>query len=113
MILVSSGAALGACLRYLLTTIIKTKWQTLFPWATFLINLSGAFFLGLLTGSQHINLFLGTGMLGGYTTFSTLNTEWLALYQSGFKQLALGYLIASYLLGCGLAFLGLVLGAMC
>ena len=52
-------------------------------------------------------------MLGGYTTFSTLNTEWLALYQSGFKQLAVGYLIASYLLGCGLAFLGLVLGAMC
>ena len=113
MMLVETGAALGACLRYLVTTLIKRHSHFNFPWATLLINLSGAFCLGFLTGSQVVNPFLGAGFMGGFTTFSTFNTEVFALGDGGLKTLAVLYLVISYLGGLALALAGLFLGKTC
>jgi CrcB protein len=85
MLLTSSGAPLGAVLRYLLTLAgKKMPWN--WPLTTLLINLTGAFMLGLAThylaSSSTLMTFLGAGFLGGYTTFSTYNVELLTLIHS-------------------------------
>jgi len=86
------GAGIGGGLRYVLGGWIAERWGASFPWHTFVINISGAFLLGalmvltvdrsLLPGSMR--LFLGVGILGGFTTFSTLSYESVALMESGF-----------------------------
>jgi CrcB protein len=77
-LLATLGGGIGACLRFIIDGLIMRKVQNGFPLGTFLINTSGSFLLGFLTGlaaSSVINsawLFvLGGGILGGYTTFST------------------------------------------
>ena len=87
------------------------------PWATFGINLSGALLLGTLlellaaTGPDRgwrrgVRLGVGTGLLGGYTTYSTFSVETLQLLHAGAWLLGLGYAISSVLLGLVAAFLG-------
>ena len=77
MIEVALGAGLGASVRYLMTQVLKSRTRV-FPWATFIINITGALLLAFLHSkitSSHILLLLGTGFLGGYTTFSTYQVE--------------------------------------
>ncbi|GHV97934.1 putative fluoride ion transporter CrcB 2 [Lactobacillus nasalidis] len=114
---VGFGASLGALARFGLTNYGKKHWmrQTAFPWPTLVINLSGAFLLGLvfaLNLPAFVYAFLGTGVLGGYTTFSTLNTEMLSLADSGKKRLLKRYLLASYLGGICLLTAGYYLGTV-
>jgi len=79
------------------------------PWATFAVNLAGAFLLGLAVGRPHgvtglprwRRSFLGTGLCGGLTTFSTLQLELLRMLDAGRDGLAAGYAAAS--LAAGLA----------
>jgi len=81
LLLVGGGASLGALSRYVISQLGR-MYHTQFPWPTFVINLSGAFLIGWLAGSQlsHLAaLLLMTGFCGGYTTFSTFNTELLIL----------------------------------
>lgn len=112
MLNVGIGSAIGAVLRYLLTQLWK-KQQRNWPLATLLINVSGAFLLGLLTGRLAANsstmLFLGTGILGGYTTFSTFNTEMVALIDEHRWGSFWLYLIASYGGGLVAAWIGMQL----
>jgi CrcB protein len=82
-------AALGAVCRYLLDQTIQHRHRSVFPWGTFVINISGALLLGLFTGlAEHHGLsssglaVLGTGFCGGFTTFSTWMWETLALGES-------------------------------
>lgn len=85
-----------------------------FPKATLLINLTGAFILGIFAGlhlNQPLYLFLGTGMMGGYTTFSTFNFELLTLYKEN-RRFFYWYFCLSYGFGLLLSFLGLWLGSM-
>ena len=110
MMLVGCGAMIGAVIRYWVTNIYK-RMQWDWPLATLLINLSGALLLGLLTNhfanSQMAINFWGVGVLGGYTTFSTFNTELLALIDEH-RWFIMGlYLLLSYGGGITLAFLGL------
>ncbi|AUJ29527.1 MAG: CrcB family protein [Liquorilactobacillus hordei] len=110
---VGLGAALGSILRYLVTTAIKKKSQTIWPTATLLINLSGSFLLGMLYGLATIKvayLIIGVGILGGFTTFSTMNTEILGLVRSRKSIYAWWYAGTSYLVGIALSFLGVILG---
>lgn len=81
---------IGACLRFALDGAAKHWLPQGLPWGTILINISGSFALGLLTGlvaqsllSQQWLLAMGTGLLGGYTTFSTASFETVRLLQAG------------------------------
>ncbi|KRL63934.1 CrcB family protein [Lactobacillus psittaci] len=107
MILAGIGASIGAVIRLFLTRHIKSD---KFPLATLIINLSGAFLLGLLFGlglTKTSYLFLGTGLLGGYTTFSTLNKELVAEKNIHLK---FAYGLSSYVLGFILVFIGFEIG---
>lgn len=107
------AASIGACVRYFLTNLIKKYVKGLFPLATFFLNISGALVLGFVVGIKLKTLsyaILGTGFLGGYTTFSTFNTELFALLDDRNYKMALLYGILSYAVGISFAFLGLMLG---
>ncbi|RVU71522.1 MULTISPECIES: fluoride efflux transporter CrcB [Lactobacillus] len=113
IILAGIGAIFGACGRYAITNYGKKNWPSFFPFATLLINLSGAFLLGLVF-ALHVSPFLyaliGTGVLGGYTTFSTLNVELLGKLKDHQTKNFFLYLLASYLGGLLLVFAGYYLG---
>lgn len=107
--LVALGAALGGVTRFELSHLINRFNRSFFPWATWVINLSGSFFLGLLFGlalpaGQYA--LLGTGFCGGYTTFSTFNSEWLNLMRRHDYLRGLLYGLSSYVLGPILALIG-------
>jgi CrcB protein len=112
---VAIGAMLGANLRFVVSNSVADRWGTDFPYGTLLINISGAFvigiFLALLTDRVAINplwrLFFATGFLGGYTTFSSYAWEALSLAQSGEWLRAGAYVLGSNAVGL----LGVWLGA--
>lgn len=109
------GAIFGAIIRYAITNYGKKNWSKNFPYATLLINLSGAFLLGLVFALKlplFVYAFLGTGILGGYTTFSTLNVELLGKLKNKSYKVFWTYLIASYLGGLILVFIGFALGEL-
>ena len=87
-IALAAAGGLGASSRMLLDGLIKSRMSTALPWGTIIINVSGSLVLGLLTGLAGANLLpeawhlvLGTGFLGGYTTFSTASFETIRLLQ--------------------------------
>lgn len=87
---VSLAGGVGASLRFVLDGIIRTRFDGPIPKGTILINISGSFLLGLITGFVASNILpdtwlpiLGTGFLGGYTTFSTTSVESARLVMAG------------------------------
>lgn len=87
-IALAAAGGLGASSRMLLDGLIKSRMSTALPWGTIIINVSGSLALGLLTGLAGANLLpeawhlvLGTGFLGGLTTFSTASFETVRLVQ--------------------------------
>jgi fluoride exporter len=110
------GGATGAVARFIVGTLVVRFYSAIFPLGTFLINVTGSFFIGLLMTfflnrpAVHPNwrLFLITGILGGYTTFSSFEWEALATWRSGAEWIAVIYLGASVIMGLGSAWLGLV-----
>ncbi len=110
MLSVGCGSALGALLRYWLTTWWKRQ-QVDWPLATLLINLTGALVLGILTGrlaaTGSAMLFWGVGFLGGYTTLSTLNTEMIAMVDEHRWGSLVIYFVVSYVGGLLAAWLGM------
>jgi CrcB protein len=115
---VAAAGFAGALARFWLGGYIAAKLGTPFPWGTFVINITGAVSLGLLTGlagrgsvSPDLRTVIGTGFLGAYTTFSTWTLETVRLMQSGSYRLALANIGLSALTGllaagCGLALSG-------
>lgn len=111
-LLVGSGAAIGAMLRFALNNYFEAGTKRL-PRSTFFINLTGSFLLGIFFGmhlSDSAYLFLGTGLMGGYTTFSTYNFELFVLWKND-RPMFFRYLIGSYGLGLLLSFIGIMVGA--
>jgi CrcB protein len=97
----------------MLDGLIRARVRTALPWATILINVSGSLFLGFLAGlvmegqaPESLQLILGTGFLGGYTTFSTASLETIRLVQSGRVGLALVNGLGAMALGVGAAAAG-------
>ncbi len=87
-IALAAAGGLGASSRMLIDGLIKSRMSTALPWGTIIINVSGSLVLGLLNGLAGANLLpeawhlvLGTGFLGGYTTFSTASFETVRLLQ--------------------------------
>ncbi len=111
-VIVALCGGLGAVLRYVLDSFISSRISGIVPWGTFTINISGSLLLGFLTGLLAITdidsawlLAMGTGLLGGYTTFSTASFDTLRLLRAG-RTLAslvyaLGTLAASVLAAYG------------
>ena len=118
-ILVGLAAALGALARYLLDQAVARKWESAFPWGTWVINISGSFILGLITGlalhhglGAHVVTVLGTGVCGGYTTFSTFNFETIRLTEDGSLVGAVGNITGSVAAGLVAAAAGLGLALL-
>ncbi|HEX8167059.1 MAG TPA: fluoride efflux transporter CrcB [Beijerinckiaceae bacterium] len=114
-LLVFLGAGLGGVLRHGVNLACARACGTTFPWGTLTVNVVGSFAMGLLAAwlafraggwSQGMRLFLATGVLGGFTTFSAFSLDAVLLWERGAALLAVGYVAASVVLSVG----GLVLG---
>jgi CrcB protein len=114
-LIVFLGGGIGAALRHGVNVAAARLLGTAFPYATTIENVSGSLLMGLLAGyfafrggiSQHWQLFLTTGILGGYTTFSTFSLDAALLYERGALGLAALYILLSVLLSIGGLFAGL------
>jgi CrcB protein len=116
LLLVAVGGGVGAALRFVLDGVVKAR-VTVFPLGTLVINVSGSFVLGLLTGLGEAGVIplpgvaiLGTGMMGGYTTFSTASVETVQLLRSGATRLAVLNGLGMLVVSVGAAALGLWIG---
>jgi CrcB protein len=113
LVFVGIGGALGSIVRYKLGKIITEKSSTTFPTGTFIINISGAVLLGLLSSlgaGKNAYLLLGDGFLGAYTTFSTFMYEGFNLFQENEKMNAFTYILGSLVLGIIGCFAGSEIG---
>jgi CrcB protein len=114
---VALGAMLGANLRFVVANVAADRWGTEFPYGTLIINVSGAFVIGLFLSflaarvgiSPLWRLFFATGFLGGYTTFSTYAWEALTLAETGAWLRAVAYVLGSNALGLAGVWLGATL----
>jgi CrcB protein len=116
-LLVFFGGGLGATLRHLVNLTCERCIGTAFPYGTFIINISGSTVMGLIAGylafkggaAQPWRLFLMTGILGGYTTFSAFSLDAALLYERGEIGLAALYVAGSVVLSILGLFAGLAL----
>ena len=89
-VLVIAAGALGAALRYLVDSALHRGGEPRLRWATLVVNVSGSFALGLLVGAgPRWTAVAGTGLLGGYTTFSTYAVEAAEQVADGARRLAI------------------------
>ena len=114
------GGFLGANARYLVAGWAAKRLGVIFPYGTFLINISGSFILGFFMAflrdrdfiQDNYRLFFAVGFLGAYTTFSTYMYESLRLLQDGNIFLGLVNILGSVVVGLLGVFLGFVLGGL-
>lgn len=118
MLAVLAGGGIGSVIRYGVTFAIAQRLGPGFPWWTFIINVTGSFVIGVVAevtqtrtfgGAPLLRLFLMTGVLGGYTTFSSFSYETLTLIGDRAQLLALAYAAGSVILGIAAAFAGVAL----
>ena len=116
-LLVFIGGGLGSTLRHLVNVVCPRLLGANFPYHTFIINITGSTIMGLIAGylafkgdtSQSWRLFVMTGILGGYTTFSAFSLDSALLYERGETGLALLYVVGSVVLSILGLFAGLTL----
>ncbi len=118
-VLVFLGAGIGGVLRHGVNLVSPRWFGAGFPAGTLLINVLGSALMGLIAGwlafktqagwSQHARLFLTTGILGGFTTFSAFSLDAVLLWERGEAGLAAAYIIGSVVLSLAALFAGLAL----
>ncbi len=114
-LIVFLGAGIGGALRHGVNVAATRLFGFGFPYGTFIVNVAGSFVMGLLAGffayragiPQHVRLFLTTGILGGFTTFSTFSLDAAVLIERHSFGLAAGYLVGSVAAGLAALFFGL------
>jgi CrcB protein len=116
---IAVAGALGAPARYLLDGFVQDRTTGVLPWGTLVVNATGSFALGLLTGAALYHAFpstpktiLGTGFCGAYTTFSTFSFETVRLLEDGATTEAVVNVALSLLVGLVAAAAGLALAAL-
>jgi CrcB protein len=118
LLIVAGGGALGASARHLTNLAALRIVGPGFPAGTLIVNLLGSFAMGLLVAllarrvggtSNEIRLFLATGFLGGFTTFSAFSLDFALMWERGDHTLGAAYLLASVILSILALFGGLLL----
>lgn len=120
LLLASAGGAIGAGARHLVNLGMGRLLGTAFPWGTLTVNILGSFLMGVLVellvlrfgGSATVRTLLGTGFLGGFTTFSAFSLDVLVLLERRETGLALVYVAGSVLVGFAALYAGVVLVRM-
>ena len=115
---VAVGGAIGSMLRYGIGQLTTNVLGTTPVLATFTVNVSGSFLLGIfytlcndrLVTSIELRVLIGVGLIGGYTTFSTFSFETISLIESGESIKAITNILATLLFGIGAAYLGILMG---
>jgi CrcB protein len=118
-LLVFLGAGIGGALRHGVNVGCARLCGTAFPWGTLTVNVAGSFVMGVLAAwlafragegwSQPLRLFLTTGILGGFTTFSAFSLDAVVLWERGEAGFAATYVVASVLLSIAGVAAGLAL----
>lgn len=111
------GAGIGGAARHAVNTAAARMMGYGFPWGTLTVNILGSIVMGLLTEffvvrtglPQEVRLFMTTGLLGGFTTFSTFSLDTVSLWERGQWGLAAGYVAISLVVSTVGLFLGLSL----
>jgi CrcB protein len=111
LLLVGLGGAIGSILRYAASLVINSKY---FPYTTLVVNITGSFIIGIVFAmsirqagiSNNWQLFLATGICGGFTTFSAFSLENMGMLQSGRFGMAITYIVLSIVLGIVATFVG-------
>lgn len=115
LFLVALGGALGSGLRHLTNVAAARMFGVGFPWGTLAVNVIGSFLMGLFVellarrfgASAELRLFVATGILGGYTTFSAFTLDFAVLAGRGALAQAFVYIAASVLVSIAALFLGM------
>ena len=112
LLMVAAGGAVGTAARYGLD---QAAWDSLWPWSTFVVNVAGSFLLGVLAAriadpADPRRLLIGTGLLGGFTTYSAFAIQTDLLLRSGDTAIGLLYPVCSVTLGLLAAVIGLLTG---
>jgi len=116
LLTVAVGGAIGTMARYLIATWSIARFGAGFPFGTFAINITGSFLIGVVFAlaasrigmSPYLRLFLTTGILGGYTTFSAFAYETLTLGSEGEYLRSAGYALGSVVFGVLAAYAGVL-----
>ena len=111
------GGGIGSMLRHAVNVLCARGLGTAFPYGTLTVNITGSIIMGLFAGyfafkgdaTQSWRLFLMTGILGGYTTFSAFSLDTALLYERGELGLAFAYVLASVAISIFGLFAGLML----
>ena len=114
-LIVFLGAGIGGALRHGVNVGSARLWGFGFPYGTLIVNVVGSFLMGLFAGyfafrpgiSQHMRLFLTTGILGGFTTFSAFSLDTVLLVERHAYGLAAGYAVGSVAASVSALFFGL------
>ncbi len=118
IIAIAIGAALGANLRYAISVWANQRLGAIFPYGTLMINLLGCFLIGVILSlansriqlSEPMRLILVTGLLGGFTTFSSFGYETYSLINSGNWLAAIIYASTSMIVGLIAVLVGVEVG---
>ena len=103
LLLVIVGGGIGAGARHVVNTFVPRIAGTAFPWHTVFVNIVGSLVMGLLVGwmakragdTNALRLFLATGILGGFTTFSAFSLDFATLWERGTMSVAFSYALLS------------------
>jgi len=118
LIAVAAGGAVGAIARFTVTSAVPRWLGHGLPWGTFVVNIVGSFLMGLLvdimarrwSAPPEARVFLVTGVLGAFTTFSTFSLDVVTLFERGAMMAAGAYVAGSVAVGVLALFLGMWLG---
>jgi len=113
LLLIGAGSFAGGIFRYLLSQYVQVNSFSIFPFGTLTVNIVGCFFIGIVFGlvgkghvSHEMKLFLATGLLGGFTTFSAFSIETFDLFRNGHFWFATIYILLSVFVGLAATFIG-------
>ena len=116
---IGTGSFIGGVLRYLLSQFIHAKTLSTFPFGTLTVNILGCFLIGMVFGfsdkgniTPEWRLFLATGILGGFTTFSAFSNETVGMLREGQLWYATAYISSSVIVGLLATFIGIAISKL-